>query len=334
MGILTAHGTIDLSQFWPEGESDADTTKLLVERFQYQDHAGARPRTTKIFEGAQSRGRGSKTVIDKQGRITIRSQGIDAPELHYQALAEIPRGDPAADAKRAAFHKVNRRYRQHGGETATVKLAAHLRRLAGGSDSLPCQVRTEVDHPSEVFDTYGRMIGNLLVGKSFDHDLNLWLAEEGWAFPTFYSSMRASEIEAFRGAAAKAKKAKKGIWKTASQDTSLFDWNLVYEKNSEGAEEPGPILMPKIFRRVVAFQTNRRAKLIAGTFAAYLRKRRPPEACFETDDFLENGLTAASPRFLPEFLEGSRFAVDPGDLIFQEAPSTLFDAAGGRISRW
>jgi hypothetical protein len=92
--------------------------------------------------------------------------------------------------------------------------------------------------------------------------------------------------------------------------------------------------MPKIFRRVVAFQTNRRAKLITGTFAAYLRKRKPPEACFETDDFLENGLTAASPRFLPEFLEGPRFVAGPGDLVFQEAPSSLVDAKGENIRSW
>ena len=29
-GLLEVSGTIDLSQFWPQGSSDADTTKVLV----------------------------------------------------------------------------------------------------------------------------------------------------------------------------------------------------------------------------------------------------------------------------------------------------------------
>jgi len=34
-----------------------------------------------VFEGAHVRGRGSKDVIDKNKAITVRFQGIDAPEL-------------------------------------------------------------------------------------------------------------------------------------------------------------------------------------------------------------------------------------------------------------
>ena len=29
-GLLTANGTIDIGQFWPDGVSDADTAKILV----------------------------------------------------------------------------------------------------------------------------------------------------------------------------------------------------------------------------------------------------------------------------------------------------------------
>jgi hypothetical protein len=29
-GLLKVAGSIDLNQFWPQGESDADTTKILV----------------------------------------------------------------------------------------------------------------------------------------------------------------------------------------------------------------------------------------------------------------------------------------------------------------
>jgi hypothetical protein len=30
MGKLTIDGTLDLAQFWPEGESDADTAKVVI----------------------------------------------------------------------------------------------------------------------------------------------------------------------------------------------------------------------------------------------------------------------------------------------------------------
>ena len=30
MGIFRVRGTIDIAQFWPSGESDADTTKIKI----------------------------------------------------------------------------------------------------------------------------------------------------------------------------------------------------------------------------------------------------------------------------------------------------------------
>ena len=30
-GLLRVEGSVDLSQFWPDGDSDADTTKVLVQ---------------------------------------------------------------------------------------------------------------------------------------------------------------------------------------------------------------------------------------------------------------------------------------------------------------
>jgi hypothetical protein len=40
-------------------------------------------KTTRVFEGAQVRGRTSKTVIDDNNVITVRMPAVDAPELHY-----------------------------------------------------------------------------------------------------------------------------------------------------------------------------------------------------------------------------------------------------------
>ena len=88
-GLLEVQGTIDVTQFWPAGHSDADTAKILVTiatdsvRFREND---TRPfRVTHFLDGATvgvpSNGK-RKPAINAKGQLTIRLQGIDAPELH------------------------------------------------------------------------------------------------------------------------------------------------------------------------------------------------------------------------------------------------------------
>jgi hypothetical protein len=54
-----AQARIPLEQFWPEGESDADTTKVKVEvgedAFRFREHAGAEFRITHAFDKARQR---------------------------------------------------------------------------------------------------------------------------------------------------------------------------------------------------------------------------------------------------------------------------------------
>jgi hypothetical protein len=63
MGILRIHGTIELKQFWPNGSSDADTTKIQVvvgkNSFEYKDDNKKDFSTTYAFEDAISKGQGS-----------------------------------------------------------------------------------------------------------------------------------------------------------------------------------------------------------------------------------------------------------------------------------
>src|SRR6516162_109071 len=81
-GLLRVSGTLDLSQFWPNGKSDADTATVVanVDGFEFSlDGSLQRLRRTRVFEGAQIAG---KNVIKTDRKVTIRIQGIDAPELH------------------------------------------------------------------------------------------------------------------------------------------------------------------------------------------------------------------------------------------------------------
>src|SRR5207302_11024008 len=122
MGLLRVKGTIDTGQFWPKGTSDADTAVILagVDAFHFQATPGGPFKTTHAFEGALVHGRqGAKAPIDNQGRVRVRLQGIDAPELHYQPspLGKSLKASLATkvlDAYRALCHK----YRQRWAESA------------------------------------------------------------------------------------------------------------------------------------------------------------------------------------------------------------------------
>jgi endonuclease YncB( thermonuclease family) len=113
-------------------------------------------------------------VIDKNGRITVRLQGIDAPELHYRAGPLAKSRPEVTPAKRQEFNALNKiARRQYWAETATVALARKLANLDNAK--VACEVYSLVDHPYELVDTYGRVVGNVRVGTDFRIDVNVWL---------------------------------------------------------------------------------------------------------------------------------------------------------------
>jgi endonuclease YncB( thermonuclease family) len=82
-----------------------------------------------------------------------------------------------------------------------------------GPSPIRCEVRTQVDEPSDVFDTFGRFIGDIVVTVGGqEQDANQWLAANGWAFPSFYSSMTKEEIDTFTQLSEKARASKIGIY--------------------------------------------------------------------------------------------------------------------------
>ncbi|WP_035358497.1 hypothetical protein [Edaphobacter aggregans] len=95
-GLLEVDGSIDLSQFWPVGSSDADTTRIRVDvtagAFRFRPNSGAPFRVTHAFENAKVKGTATYDAI-KNGKVTVRLQGIDAPELHYRPAAQKKKAD-------------------------------------------------------------------------------------------------------------------------------------------------------------------------------------------------------------------------------------------------
>ena len=332
-GLLRIKGSIDLAQFWPEGESDADTTKIKVAvhpgGIEFAADGRHLARTTAL-DDAIVIGTGRRPLI-KDGKITVRLQGIDAPELHYQAGA-LPRGGgEVTAAKREAYNLANKpKRRQFWAETATIALQDKLNNF--GSGTIDCAVYSHVDHPVEVADTYGRMVGTIVVGA--DTDVNAWLVEEGWAFPTYYSSMSRDEIETLN-AAAKLGRKKRRIWSGLTGDSGIFDASLLYRPHGEPepATDKGKVLMPKLFRRQVAFRALKKARIITGGFKTYLATKQD-DAVFDATEFLEQGIHTAPTYLLADYFEGRMFTADPQDVIFREKFSTLVDASGKKIERF
>jgi endonuclease YncB( thermonuclease family) len=332
-GVLRVRGTIDLQQFWPDGDSDADTSKIKVtvgaDSFAFAADGKAFKKTNAYF-GAFARGASNKEVIDKQGRITVRLQGIDAPELHYRAAA-LKKSSKVSAAKREKFNVENKPHRrQHWAETATVALG---KKLSGYGDPVKCHVISLIDRPFEVIDTYGRFVANVCVGTGFKTDINLWLSEQGWAYPTFYSSMEPEEIEAYLNTLGKAQ-AKGRIWKDYSTDTSKFDGKLVFRPRGpvQASKDKGKVLMPKIFRRQLSFRLQKKVGVVSGSFTDYLKANRDP--CFSTDEFLKQGANTAPVRSLHDFMKGSKFTLKPHEVVFREKFSSLVDKNGKKIEKF
>lgn len=333
-GLLRVRGTIDLAQFWPDGDSDADTSKVKVTVTKNSFAFAADGKTfkpTKVYFDAFCVGASRKKVIDTKSRITVRLQGIDAPELHYQA-APLKKSGSVTDAKRKKFNLENKpKRRQYLAETSTVALCRKL--AAFGKSVIKCEVVSLIDRPFEVIDTYGRFVANIRVGKGYKTDINLWLAEEGWAFPTFYSSMEPEEIQGYLDRLPKARK-KKRVWKGYSANSTKFDAKLVYRPKGpeDAANDKGDVLMPKLFRRQVAHRMQKKAGVFTGSFTDYLNANR--DACFMTDEFLAQGVDTAPIYALHQFMKGNALTVEPHEIVFREKFSSMVNGKGKKLEKF
>ncbi|MGY8710242.1 thermonuclease family protein [Bradyrhizobium sp. 18BD] len=340
VGLLEVEGTIDVSQFWPAGRSDADTTKVVVTvapdaiRFRKNDTLPFQP--TRVFDNAKVKGRTATAPI-KNGKLTIRLQGIDAPELHYMPSPLSPAEKKGlTDAKKQAYHEVTHSYRQFLGATASKALHDFLG--SAGEATLACRVFTHVDTPNEVFDTYGRLVGDIEVaigGKTVD--INHWLVEQGFAYPTFYSSMNDDEIKAFLALTKTARTKKLPVWKHLAKTIDAFDFDLREPKTNETevlATDKGPVILPKLYRRYTNWSARKKAKVTSQNFQKFLDEGSggKPDTCYEINDFLDNGVHAATPRNFAEFVEGGKtIRFQPEGLVFGEAPSSLVGPDGKAI---
>ena len=168
---------------------------------------------------------------------------LDAPELHYRPTPPLNLTVRA----HAAFLAHNACFRQHLAIASVTARHARLTPVAR-EGVIRCVITTQVATPDDVFDTYGRFVGDLVVGRE---NINHWLVRSGWAFPAFYTSMTSDEIRAIATFAHEARAARRGVWKTFARTLSLSDLRYPPEQR---AKDAGPVAEPKLFRRFCAWR--------------------------------------------------------------------------------
>lgn len=335
MGTLKIIGQIELKQFWPKGKSDADTSTILVsvdqDSFFYRKNNQSSYRKTKVFYNASVIGK-SKAKLVKNNKIKVRFQGIDAPELHCRA-APLQAAPEVTPAKRKQYNEKNKEFRQNISESSTVALSKFLNSIH--VDVIHCEVLSyNVDKPREVVDTYGRFVANINVKKNNKtQDLNIWLAKEGWVFPTFYTSMSVDEMDELLKAAKKGKK-KNRVWKYLHRDTSKFRYSQEFRDDDPNfilGQDFGVVLMPKLFRRQVNYEMQKKVDLFDGTLPEFMTKSKDP--FYKIDDFVNEGFEAKL-YYLDEFFDGKKFQLGPEEIVFREKYSNVVDEEGKDIENW
>jgi endonuclease YncB( thermonuclease family) len=333
-GLLRVSGKIDLSQFWPSGGSDADTASVMVTATSFEfstDGSTKGLRRTRVFEGADIRG---KKVIKTNGTVTIRLQGIDAPELHFPPIL---RG--------SGLKGNNKSYRQFQGETATARLRQILAK--GKPAIVSCVATTRINVPNDAFDSNGRLIADINVGAGAKQvSIAHWLAKNGWALPTYYNSMLPAEIKRLQQLCNAARNKGLGIWPhlinvIGPAPLLTFRKGGPFNTANELADR-GPFVMPKMFRRRIRYDVLALNNLAPATFKAYLggAKTKDGKNTAKKDNwttvqaFLKNPNMKRPTNSLAAAISASNvFSKGPGDIVLFEDPTTL-KKNGTPIRRW
>jgi endonuclease YncB( thermonuclease family) len=269
-GLLELHGTLDLAQLWPEGHGDADTFQIAPAplAFRWRPHPTVRVVVLRTLEHAVVEGRFARPVVDR-GHVTVRLQGVDAPELH-ELRAWLFRG-----AKKSV---------------------------------LPVLVRRAVAVPTQAFDMYGRLVGELLVpGPRGERSVNAWLAEHGWALPTLYASMTSAARAQITDLARAASRARRGAWAHHTPNLAAFDPDLVFRPAPASAHDRGRVILPTLFRRLSMHAS------LADT----------PDRAWLASELTAEGERARLYGWHELVSASGRFRVAPEDIVLRDRPAAL-----------
>lgn len=330
MGYLIVEGTLEAKQFWPTGTADADTTtvKVTPAAFFYKSSATAARKKLKSFEGATAVSQGTRSEVMKKGKISVRLQGIDAPELHYRPTLSR---NGYTEAQRERFKNYNEDYRQIYAETGATKLGDLVKKLGA---EIPCTAISQVSRPTDVFDKYGRFVGDVVIRrKNKEVNLNRWVLENGLAVPGIYDSMTEEEIDAIQNAY------DKGLGKLKKWYAGRvvkFNPKRIFRRKPANPKPDidaakGDFFLPKLFRRQALHFALKSSKITNAGFLTYVATLRDDFMLLER--YLQYGKDA-DPQPISEMLDGDKLRYGPTEVVFKEATSRLLDSQGKFMDKW
>lgn len=337
---LNIRGTIDVSQFWPDGKSDADTTKVIVSvqpgdiRVRKAGQSQFKPtqayKDAVIVQGTKKDGDRDVKPVIKNGQITVRLQRIDAPELHY-------RPDPRGSGGKLKGTGLVTDYRQHQAETATRRVGQFLKTF--GSTKVDCTFTSELnpkEGPSAAIDRYGRFVGDIILPDGIN--LNLWLLEQGLSVIALYDSMLPHEIDESIAAWQAGQKLADGITRLYSARFLKFDPSLKLRSGTASGPIEGKqrFMHPKFYRRQTTWWAFNQADIFEGDFLDWLESK--DEQCWYLPEFRDKGARATKYPLYDRQFDGDGISWGPEDFIFAESASSIqrerSDGTLEKITTW
>ena len=355
MGFVEISGKVDIFQYWPHGESDVDTLQFIPDlttatyvsdtapanvaayfteggTFQPDDNRPGEERFRSIMRNA-----GGKY-------LSVRLQGIDAPETHY--ASNFREGMFDGDYARWIAKHVTRQksHRQPYGKLCTDQFATGLRTAlgVGAFDSANPEVLVDAklkilaDSINGAVDVYGRVVGYVTVTRNGQEIvLNDHALARGFAFCSFYGSMAIDEMRRLTGlfaghgtggerksplrnnVSSQLRDFEPELWTTASMRDSDRD------DNSSGAFR-SKCFDPKMFRRCVDWVGRRDALGDTIPLLDYMRSNDEQIVLF-TDFVAADGEWEAARKFSMGSLVGKdgAFLYKPGEVVFEARPVTV-----------
>jgi endonuclease YncB( thermonuclease family) len=201
--------------------------------------------------------RANRIEPSNDGTVQLRLEGIDAPELHYENVAQ-PFSKEPRDALLIWFGFADVTYTPKGLQVKT---------------SNPKSVRGVI--LAQAAEVYGRPINYALLERDakqledgsritvsidlLSRTINAHMLETGMAYYTVYSSQPAEHRTAFRAITETARREKRGVWAVdVTNEFMLSTLEDVTEKQ---------LILPKLFRRAIAYFQDREKKGFTGTLA-------------------------------------------------------------------
>lgn len=311
MAKVEIRGRLAVDQFWPRGSSDADTVIVDVDKVLID---GA---VSTVFDGAFVLDHGKRKEVLGNGKLRVRLEGIDAPELHY----------PTTET--GTLVGKNAAYRQARAQLATTMLAEQL----GGGGSLTARVTSEAETPSDVFDVYGRMVGEVVANVAGPGTLhvNTALLESGAALPAIYTSMGRTDAKRYLKLAADARSSRRGLWRWYTSE--LFLDETMHHVKAPAGDDVGPFVFPKMFRRLAVHEVL--TGQVRG-FKSWLRDRR--DYVRPMSSWLEQGEAGAQNEDLADYVSDDsskpRFLAEPHELVFIEKAGVTYSKDGEPLHAW